>query len=397
MEIRRKPESCLGCQCYDHGTDFSAIEGTGANGVMMVGEASGEHEARAGLPFRPNAPAGSLLERVLRRMSLDRQSFATTNVVRCRPRNNWLDKSPWEYSAINHCRPNLDAAISEFKPKCLLALGGIALRQLTGYAGEKMGISHLAGYVLPGPLLNGIRIPTIGDFHPAFLRRGKASYQGVFSRIITRAIHVADGSDTAYLLNVVPSNPETHGQLKYITRPSLDQARSYRTRVLCNSGIVVSYDIETRESHSLDEDAREGYTDTHIQLIQFSTESGEGIAFPYEGEYRTLAGEILGSPNLKCGHNVWLFDNPVLRACGERDGIDLRPRGTIHDTLQMFHHWQPDLPAHLQFAAQFVQFPFPWKHFMGEDMPFYGICDTDATLRLYILLEKSLRRDGIWD
>jgi hypothetical protein len=99
---------------------------------------------------------------------------------------------------------------------------------------------------------------------------------------------------------------------------------------------------------------------------------------------------------VKCGHNVWLFDNKVLRAAGEREGLDLLPRGVIHDTLQMFHHWQPDLPAHLQFAAGFVQFPFPWKHLAGTDLEFYGCCDVDATLRLYNMLEKTLRRDQLW-
>src|ERR1700678_265416 len=167
MTTRTKPESCAGCQCAPHGTDFSAIEGTGSSGVMLVGEASGEMEARDGLPFRPYAPAGSLLERILRRMGLDRQAFSVTNILRCRPRNNWLEGAPWEYSAINSCRPNLDAAIAARRPRAIVALGGTGLRELTGLAGESLGISHLAGYVLPGPQ----GIPVIGNFHPAFLRR----------------------------------------------------------------------------------------------------------------------------------------------------------------------------------------------------------------------------------
>jgi hypothetical protein len=63
----------------------------------------------------------------------------------------------------------------------------------------------------------------------------------------------------------------------------------------------------------------------------------------------------------------------------------------------MFHHWQPDLPAHLQFCAQFVQFPFPWKHLAATNLEFYGCVDVDATLRLYTFLRAQLERDGIWD
>ena len=330
------------------------------------------------------------MERVLRRMGVDRQQLSITNALRCRPRNNFLENAPWEFSALNSCRPNLDAAIAERSPRCIVALGGIALRELTGEAGSQRGISHLAGYVLPGP--NGV--PVVGNFHPAYLRRGKASHQGVFARILQRALNIAAGRDTNWIWNIDPEVPD--GRLAYRCRPSLEEARSYIQRVRDRSGSVVSYDIETSESASLDEDAREGFVDTHIRYVQFSVEPGEGIALPWEGEYREVARDILHTPNVKCGHNVWLFDNKVLRAAGEREGFDLRPRGTVHDTLAMFHHWQPDLPAHLQFAASFVQFPFPWKHLAATNIEFYGCCDVDATLRLYTMLEKTLKRDDLW-
>ena len=410
MTPRCKPNSCAGCRLHDHGTDFSAIEGTGSSGIMVVAEASGEHEQREQLPLRPHAPAGGVFERVLRRMGLDRQQLSITNVVRCRPRNNWLEGAPWEYSAINSCRPNLEAAIVERRPRIIVALGGTALRELTGMVGEAQGISHLAGYVLPATIrppqvqqdvvrpemLTNNYIPVIGNFHPAFLRRGKASHQGVFARILQRAVNIAKGADRNWLWEINPEEEKTHGSVRYSVHPSLDEARSFVRGVESNGGLTLSYDIETFESASLDEDAREGFTDTQIRLIQFSVAGGMGIAFPWEGEYRELAGHVLRLPNTKCGHNVWLFDNKVLRAAGEREGLDLTPRGVIHDTLQMFHHWQPDLPAHLQFAASFVQFPFPWKHLAASDIEFYGCCDVDATLRLYQMLERTLKRDELW-
>lgn len=430
MSVRAKPESCLGCPCHPHGLDFSAIEGTGASGVMFVGEASGEHEQRDRLPFRPYAPAGAVLQRVLSRMGLDRAQFSITNVLRCRPKNNWLEGAPWEYGAVSQCRPNLNAAIVERRPRAIVALGTTALRELTGLVGEAQGVSHLHGYVLPlaRPIkapctepaeADGIHhpncficggsgyldrmgsspdsVPVIPAFHPAYLRRGKASLQGVFSRAIFRALHVASGKDHDYLWGVVPTDRTTHGTLEYNTHPSLDDARSFALKVLAEGNAPVAYDIETSESASLDEDAREGFVDTTIQLVQFSMASGVGIAIPWADGYRDVVSTVLGSPNLKCGHNVWLFDNKVLRAAGEREGLDLRPRGVIHDTLQMFHHWQPDLPAHLQFAASFIRFPFPWKHLAGTDIEFYGCCDVDATLRLYTFLEATLKAEGLWD
>lgn len=395
--MRSKPQSCVGCSCHAHGTDFSAVEGTGSLGVMLVGEASGEHEQRDGLPFRPHAPAGAVLTRILRRMGLARDQFAITNCLRCRPRNNWLVHAPWEFSSLNHCRPNLDAAIAAYRPRAIVALGGIPLRELTGLAGEQRGVSHLSGYVLPGPVGAAGPIPVVPTFHPAFLRRGKASYQGIVARHIHRAIRIAAGQDRDWQWNVIPESKETHGPLTYHTRPTPAQVDALVDYVRAHPEAVVSYDIETAESASLDEDARDGYQDTVVRLIQFCVRPGEAFALDWTGGNIAAARAILAAPNVKCGHNLWLFDNKVLRAASERDGLGLVIGGTVHDTLQMFHHWQPDLPAHLQAAAQFVSFPFPWKHLAATDLEFYGCCDVDATLRLYTFLEGALKREGLWD
>src|SRR5258708_2128095 len=95
--MRSKPSSCDSCPCLSHGTDFSRVEGSGSLGVMIVAEASGEHEAREGTPLVKWAPAGSLVERTFKRMGYDRQQFSLTNTLRCRPKNNWLSGAPWEY------------------------------------------------------------------------------------------------------------------------------------------------------------------------------------------------------------------------------------------------------------------------------------------------------------
>lgn len=444
MSHRSKPSSCLGCSLHDHGNDFSAVEGTGANGVMLVGEASGEMEQRDQLPFRSYAPAGAVLERCLRRMGLSRQQFAITNCVRCRPRKNWLEGSPWEYSALRHCRPNLDQAIAQFRPRCIVALGGVAVLELTGEAGEARGVTHLAGYVLPleGPNALGYRyqeearktlqrphiegsgevlrrpslntnaslngeghasqpIPVVANFHPAYLRRGKASHQGVFSRIIQRAIAIASSRDRNYMWGVDPDDESTWQQpdgsrLQYWTHPTTDQARSVLAFLRANPNLWVAKDIETSESSSLDEDAREGFSDTEVRLFQLSYQPGTGIAIPYEGEFRQIIRELLHLPNPFFGHNWDNFDHKVLRAAALREGWTYAPNTRVFDTLDMFHHWQPDLPAHLQFASSFINFPFPWKHLAATNIEFYGICDVDADLRLGTFLTTTLKKDNLW-
>jgi uracil-DNA glycosylase family 4 len=402
------------------------VEGTGANGVLIVAEASGEHEARENLPLRPYAPSGAVLERCLRRMYMDRKQFAITNVVRCRPRNNWLENSPHEYSAISHCRPNLDAAIREFRPRCIVALGGIASRELTGEAGESRGVTHLAGYVSPSQLRAMVpcsdcgskepdcflcggqlvedrakgTIPVIVDFHPSYLRRGKASYQGVFSRILQRAVSIAAGRDKSFAWGIDPADESTWwtpaGKLQYITHPTLDQARSIYFYLKDNPRLPLAKDIETSESSSLDEDAREGFSDTEIRLVQFSYQAGTGIAIPYVNGFKSIAQDMLHLENPAFGHNWDNFDHKVIRASALREGWRYAPTNRVFDTLDMFHHWQPDLPAHLQFCSSFISFPFPWKHLAATNIEFYGICDVDADLRLGTFLEATLKRDGLW-
>lgn len=411
MSQRAKPNSCLGCPIHDHGCDFSAVEGTCANGVLVVAEASGEMEARDQLPLRPYAPSGAVLERCLRRMGLDRKQFSITNCVRCRPRQNWLEGAPWELSALRHCRPNLDQAISDYRPRVVMTLGGVALRELTGEAGESRGVTHLAGYVMPlqgvvdesdvRKYYGDVDTPVIANFHPAYLRRGKASHQGVFSRIIQRALAIASGKDRQYTWGIDPDDPLTWttpdgGRLQYWTHPTRDQVASVLYYLKDNPGVVLAKDIETSESSSLDEDAREGFSDTEVRLFQLSYQPGTGIAIPYTGEFKPLVHELLHLPNKYYGHNWDNFDHKVLRAASLREGWRYDPPARVFDTLDMFHHWQPDLPAHLQFAASFINFPFPWKHLAATDIEFYGIADVDADLRLGAYLEKTLKADNLW-
>src|SRR5215469_970962 len=95
---------------------FSQPEGTGSLRVLILGEALGEAEAADGLPFRPYAPAGSLLERAIRRSSFTRDQFVLWNVVPVQPPKNWLEGAPWEAAAVAWGLPMLRKVIDDYKP-----------------------------------------------------------------------------------------------------------------------------------------------------------------------------------------------------------------------------------------------------------------------------------------
>ncbi len=375
-----KPDSCCDCIGYDwtpHHDGFSASEGHGTLGVLIVGEALGANEESDGLPFRPYAQAGSLLERAFKRLGYSRDQFRITNVVRCRPPRDFLANAPYEFSAIRSCRPYLDQEIATMRPKVILAMGGTAARELTGMSGEKQGVSHIRGYVISGP--SGI--PVIPTFHPSFLRQGKPQFFGVMAHDLARAISYA---------RAVPESMET----RYQMHPSIDDALSFFREVYANPNLPLTYDIETPQSALEDEDERDEDKDPTIVQIQFSLRSGEGIVFPWRDSYVGVAQRILSLPNRKFGFYNHLFDDGRLRAAGCRFGGPYP-----EDLYEMWHHMQPDLPANLQFVSSFygMDTAGPWKHLAHSDAEFYGCCDVDAPQRILAALPEQLAKRKLYD
>ena len=119
------PISCTSCPLSTNPKPgyFTKITGSGRSGVLIVGEASGEWEAREGRPFIEHAPAGSILEKAIRTAGYNRDDFWITNIIRCRPPNNYLAGAPYERESIDHCSQYLNRAIAELKPRAILALG----------------------------------------------------------------------------------------------------------------------------------------------------------------------------------------------------------------------------------------------------------------------------------
>jgi uracil-DNA glycosylase family 4 len=439
---RSKPYFCFGCELCSAGTDFSQPEGLGTLGVALVGEASGEHESRDQLPFRPFAPSGMILERTLRRLGYTRDQFAITNVLRCKPWGNELAGTPYEFSVIDSCKPNLLAFLRQFKPKVIVAFGNIPFRTLTGISGAKRSISHSRGYVfraLPEycAAVGVADLLVVPTYHPAFLRRGAIHLTGVLARDIQRAVNIRQGRDRSFILDMPKMVEEflckstmsleeaeaaeaesvrawlARYNLRYNLKPTRSEldafcrdtkAKSEAWQALPPSSrdaslLALSFDTETYESVSLDEDATEGYVDTRLRLFQFSTQPGTGLALSWEGEHIQAVRWLLKLALPKVGHNLHGFDLRVMQATGLRDYHHRQyfwPNGPIHDTLLMFRYWQPDLPAHLQFASTFCGFPFPWKHLSDSSIEVYGIADVDSALRLYGTLRRTMHDRGIW-
>ena len=106
-------------------------------------------------------------------------------------------------------------------------------------------------------------------------------------------------------------------------------------------------------------------------------------------EYAKIAKQILALPNPKAGHGNWEYDDPRLRAQG------IKIEGRNDNVRWVWHHLQPDLPAHLQFVASFYGMDFPWKHLSGSSPEFYGCADVDAPQRIMATALADLERRGL--
>lgn len=371
---------------------FCAPEGTGANGVLILGESLGEAEVEDGLPFRPYAAAGSVLERAIRRCGMDRSQFVIYNVVPVRPPKNWLEGAPWEAEAVAWGKSFLEEVIREYKPKVILALGNVALRATTGNCGEHRGVGSLRGYSIPSNQWENMAV--VPAFHPSFLRRGSMGLLSTLMHDIKLSVLCAAlrpgqsgrfyspvlGRDFQWTKPLVEhSLEEPDVPSGYILRPGEGEAWDYLRRAESQSDCLISYDIETPRSGVTGEDESDELADSEILSIQFSMGRGSGIFMPWREPYIDVARRVLALPNPKVGCNNWRFDDPRLVAHG------CEIAGQRHDVRWAWKHLQPDIKAGLQFIYSFYQepdFAFPWKHLNHSQPETYGIMDVDATWRI---------------
>jgi len=128
--------------------------------VMVIGEAPGIEEDKAGKPFI--GPAGQLLDKMLASIGLTEETAYLTNVVNWRLPNN--RKTTDDDIAL--CKPFLDRHIELAAPKVILMVGGVSMSALMGLTGimKQRGQWQIV-------TIAGTEIPALPIYHPAFLLR----------------------------------------------------------------------------------------------------------------------------------------------------------------------------------------------------------------------------------
>lgn len=153
------------CQLKQNAKNLVFGTGNPRSQVMLIGEAPGEDEDLQGEPFVGRA--GKLLDRMLKAIDLDRNQVYITNILPWRPPGN-RNPTPGE---IATCLPFVERHIELVQPQVLMLLGAVAVKALLG---RTEPISWLRGKWLTYNTPQGMSIPVLPSFHPAYLLRSPA-------------------------------------------------------------------------------------------------------------------------------------------------------------------------------------------------------------------------------
>ncbi len=156
-----------GCALKVTATNTVFADGVAGAPVMIVGEAPGADEDRAGKPFV--GLSGQLLDRMLASIGLDRRrNVYISNVLPWRPPGN---RNPTE-GEMGACLAFIQRHIELAAPRVLVVVGGTSAKALLD---RREGITRLRGrwFDWQGPS-GGAVVPALATYHPAYLLRSPA-------------------------------------------------------------------------------------------------------------------------------------------------------------------------------------------------------------------------------
>ena len=125
--------------------------------IMFIGEGPGADEDIQGEPFV--GKAGQLMNKAFEALGIKREDVYIANIVKCRPPQN---RNP-EKDEANACMDYLRNQVLLVKPKIIVLLGSVALKNILG---EEYGITNSRGKWIEKKGI--LYLPT---FHPAALLR----------------------------------------------------------------------------------------------------------------------------------------------------------------------------------------------------------------------------------
>ena len=160
-DLKQEINSIKDCKLKENANQIVMGDGNIDSPLMIIGEGPGKKEDELGKPFVGDA--GSLLNKMLKAIKIEREKIYITNVVNYRPPNN---RKP-EQSEINRYSEYLKKHILIIDPKILILMGGTAMEAILG---SNKIISKERGQ-WKEVIIKQKSYKTIVTFHPAYLLR----------------------------------------------------------------------------------------------------------------------------------------------------------------------------------------------------------------------------------
>lgn len=115
-------------------TPATRLSGVSTNKIVIIGEAPGTQEEASGIAFNPAAPAGGVLDKVLKAAKITTDEYYLTNSVLCRPASKSV-KTQNGKPTVDHiqaCSTRLKNELAILRPAIIVVLGKIAYRAFFG-------------------------------------------------------------------------------------------------------------------------------------------------------------------------------------------------------------------------------------------------------------------------
>jgi uracil-DNA glycosylase family 4 len=161
--------------------------------LLVVGEAPGKIEDYVGMPFA--GESGKVLRSALRKAGID-SSFAISNVVRCRPRDEKGNNRPTTVEEIAACSNYIHQDIKQLDPKVIVLVGNQAIRLLAEKPEwEGKSVRSLQGQV---NLTKDGKTHLVTVHPSSFIRSSSAPQRRRFFRHIKAAGRFVSGKQTVF-------------------------------------------------------------------------------------------------------------------------------------------------------------------------------------------------------
>ena len=160
-KLKKSISSINNCELKKNATKIVFADGNPKSKIMIIGEAPGSNEDQEGLPFVGRA--GTLLDKMLASINLDRKNVYISNIINYRPPEN---RRPTD-EEINRYLPFIKKHIEIIAPKILILLGSTAMNALID---NDVVISKVRGQWIEKKF-GQCKTLVIVTFHPAFLMR----------------------------------------------------------------------------------------------------------------------------------------------------------------------------------------------------------------------------------